>query len=149
MEMNNASLMGMRSQVNGVEKTPEVKNPGTLSTDDFMKIMAAAISLPSLPGDDGGSGGGGGEMDYISQMAQMNTLDQMTQLTEAMNMTLIMSQQQQAIQMVGKNVTVMGEEAGLVTGVVEKVKFNDGLATILIGGKEYGMNAITEMGGSE
>lgn len=113
-----------------------------LSMDDFLQIMAAAIKMPAMSEEGGGSGG---STDYMAQMIQFNTMEQLKDLTESLNTTMLMTQQQQALAMIGKTVTVTGEES-IVTGVVDKVKFSNGFATLMIGGKDYYLNDIQSIG---
>ncbi|MGB7473821.1 flagellar hook assembly protein [Trichococcus sp.] len=113
-----------------------------LSMDDFLQIMAAAIKMPAMS-EEGGSSGG--STDYMAQMIQFSTMEQLKDMTESLNTTMLMTQQQQALAMVGKNVTVTGE-ASIVTGVVDKVKFSNGFATLVIGGKDYYLNDIQSIG---
>lgn len=113
-----------------------------LSMDDFLKIMAAAIKMPAMS-EEGGSSGG--STDYMDQMIQFSTMEQLKDLTESLNTTMLMTQQQQALSMIGKTVTVTGEES-IVTGVVDKVKFSNGFATLMIGGKDFYLNDIQSIG---
>ena len=113
-----------------------------LSMDDFLQIMAAAIKMPAMS-EEGGSSGGSN--DYMAQMIQFSTMEQLKDLTESMNTPMLMTQQQQALAMIGKTVTVTGE-ASIVTGVVDKVKFSNGFATLMIGGKDYYLNDVQSIG---
>lgn len=113
-----------------------------LSMDDFLQIMAAAIKMPAMS-EEGGSSGG--STDYMAQMIQFSTMEQLKDMTESLNTTMLMTQQQQALAMIGKSVTVTGE-ASIVTGVVDKVKFSNGFATLMIGGKDYYLNDIQSIG---
>ncbi|WP_319469831.1 FLgD tudor-like domain-containing protein [uncultured Trichococcus sp.] len=113
-----------------------------LSMDDFLQIMAAAIKMPAMS-EEGGSSGG--STDYMAQMIQFSTMEQLKDLTESLNTTMLMTQQQQALAMIGKTVTVTGAES-IVTGVVDKVKFSNGFATLMIGGKDYYLNDIQSIG---
>lgn len=114
-----------------------------LSSEDFLKIMAASISNPPISGDEGGSSGGSG--DYISQIVQFNLVDQLTSLTETASTNMLMMQQQQGLDLLGKEVKVL-DETTFVNGVVEKVKFTEGFATLQINGTEYSMNDVVEVG---
>ena len=120
-------------------------NSAELSTEDFLQIMAASIKMPSMPGESGSSSSGGGETDYLAQLAQFNTLDQLTSVSEMLNMNVLMTQQQQALGLLGKEVKVVGAESGFVSGTVDKVKFDQGYATIQVDGKDYALNDILEV----
>lgn len=125
----------------GSEETTQRLN-SDLNMEQFLYIIANAMSMPSF---DGGSGGGN-ETDYIGQMVQFGMLNAMTDMTETMQTTMLMTQQQQALSLVGKEVTLAGEEADLIIGVVEKVRFESGYATIQVNGKDYSLSEIIEVG---
>lgn len=133
----------MMGSINNVSSTEKKNNE--LATEDFLQIMAASIKMPSMPGESGGSSGGG-ETDYLAQLAQFNTLDQLTTVSETLNMNVLMTQQQQALSLLNKEVKVAGAESGFVTGTVDKVKFDQGYATIQVDGKDYTLNDILEVG---
>lgn len=133
----------MMGSINNVSSTEKKNNE--LATEDFLQIMAASIKMPSMPGESGSSGGGG-ETDYLAQLAQFNTLDQLTSVSETLNMSVMMTQQQQALSLLGKEVKVAGADSGFVSGNVDKVKFDQGYATIQVDGKDYALNDILEVG---
>ena len=120
----------------------ETKQNSDLNMEQFLQIISSAMSMPSL---EGGSGGGS-ETDYIGQMVQFGMLNQMQDLTDTMQTTMLMTQQQQAVSMVGKNVKLKTQEDQLVEGVVEKVRFDSGYATIQVNGEPYSLNTIVEVG---
>lgn len=133
----------MMGSINNIASTEKKNNE--LATEDFLQIMAASIKMPSMPGESGSSGGGG-ETDYLAQLAQFNTLDQLTSVSETLNMSVMMTQQQQALSLLGKEVKVAGADSGFVSGNVDKVKFDQGYATIQVDGKDYALNDILEVG---
>ena len=141
MNISNDYVIGSLNQLTNETQ----KNNAVLDQEGFLKVLAAEISNPSF--SDSGSGSGS-QTDYMSQILQMNMLDQMTNLTTAIETTMLMTQQQQALSLVGKEVTVAGHEEGLVTGVVEKVRFSNGYATIRIDGIDYNLNHVIEVGES-
>lgn len=131
-------LIGSTSQVD----TTQQKNNSMLDQEDFLKIIAAEISNPSFDGEsDSGS-----QTDFMGTLIQINMLDQMTELTSSIQSTMMMTQQQQALSLVGKKVTVAGLEEGLVTGIVDKVRFSEGFATIQIDGTSYSLSNVIEVG---
>lgn len=119
------------------------KTNAELSSEDFLKIMAASISNPPISSEGGGSDGG--SSDYISQIVQFNMVDQLTTLTDTMTTNMLMMQQQQGLDMLGKEVKVL-DETTFVTGTVEKVRYTEGYATLQINGKEYALNDVVEVG---
>lgn len=138
MNILNDYLIGSTSQVD----TAQQENNTMLDQDDFLKIIAAEISNPSFDGE----GGSGSQTDFMGSLIQLNMLDQMTELTSSIQSTMMMTQQQQALSLVGKKVTVAGLEEGVVTGVVDKVRFSDGFATIQINGTSYNLSNVIEVG---
>lgn len=133
----------MMGSINNSSSTEKKNNE--LATEDFLQIMAASIKMPSMPGEEGSSSGGG-ETDYLAQLAQFNTLDQLTTVSEMLNMNVLMTQQQQALGLLGKEVKVAGAESGFINGTVDKVKFDQGYATIQVDGKDYTLNDLLEVG---
>lgn len=129
--------------VNSISGTKQKSN-SELTSEDFLKIMAASISNPPISGGEGGSSDGGSS-DYISQIVQFNMVDQLTALTETTTNNMLMMQQQQGLDLLGKEVKVL-DETTFVTGTVEKVKFTQGYATLQINGTEYALNDVVEVG---
>lgn len=140
---NNFRIGSLKNQKEG----QEVKDNAVLDQDDFLKIIAANISNPPIPGSEGGSGS---ETDFMGQMIQMNLLEQVTDLTESIQSTMLMTHQQQALSLVGKQVSVTGEEDEIIQGVVDKIRFTpNGMATVQINGEEYYLQDVTEVSKSE
>lgn len=142
----------MPNQINALSNMPKTmgagdrqkSSPSDISMDDFLKILAASMSNPTVMGGDSGGGGNAGT-DYIGQFIQFTSLQQMKEIGDGMVNTVQMNQQQQAFDMIGRNVKIVdGEET--VTGKVEKVKFIDGYATIVVKGTEYYLSAVQEVG---
>lgn len=125
----------------GFSTKNQEKNNG-IKMDDFLKILAASMSNPSLSGSEGGGNSG---TDYISQLVQFTTLEKLQELGSNLEYTMMMTQQQQAISMVGKKAT-MFENGENITGTIEKVKFSSGFATLVVDGKDYLMSQMIEVG---
>lgn len=109
----------------------------------FLKIMAAEISNQSFMGGDSGS-----KTDYISQLAQFTTLEQMGLITDNLNTLNYMGHQQYAFSLIGKQVTLADGE-GNITGIVEKVKLQNGLAIIQVNDKDYYLGSVIEVSNGE
>lgn len=114
-----------------------------LSSEDFLKIITASMKTPSFGGDS--SGGGSEGTDYIAQMVQFSTMEQLSELTKTVSASLVMNQQQQGLSLMGKQVTVLDDDA-FVSGKVAKVRFMNGYATIEVNGKDYSLNDLVEAG---
>ena len=141
MNINNDFMIGALNRV----QAEEVKDNTVLNQTDFLRILAAEISNPSFSDEGSGSGG---QADFMGPMLQMNLIDQITELTSAMQSTMMMTQQQQALTLVGQEVKLAGKDSGFVSGVVEKVRFSNGFASIQIKGdrNEYNLSDILEVG---
>lgn len=138
MEISQNFTIGSTNQV----QTAAKKSNSDMNMDDFLKILAASLQMPSMGGSEGGSDS---SMDYMSQMIQFSTIEQLQDLSESLTTTMLMTQQQQALSMIGKEATVV-QDGERVTGIVEKAKFLNGYATLQINGKDYYMSSIMEVG---
>ena len=139
MEIAKQALIGERQSAQA--NAPTRKPNGSMDMDDFMKIMAATISNPSMSGEDSGN-----PADMMMQMATFTQMEQMSEMSDVLGATMMMVQQQQAISLSGKTVTLLSDGDTKIEGVVEKVKFGNGYATIQVNGKDYNLNDIVEMG---
>lgn len=139
MDIPNQSLIG---PTNPYAAGSQQKSNSDMNIQDFLKIMAATISNPSMSGESSG----GGQQDYMTQMATFSQMEQMSTMSDLLSSSVLMLQQQQAINLSGKQVTVVGKEASAVEGIVEKVRFSNGYASIQVNGEEYNLNDIIEVG---
>ena len=139
--MNIPSNM-MIGSLNAIQPEEQTRQNSDLNMEQFLQIISSAMSMPSF---DGGGGGGGSETDYIGQMVQFGMLNAMNDLSETMQTNLLMGQQQQALSLVGKEVTITSEDDQLVMGPVEKVRFDNGYATLQVNGITYDMNDVIEV----
>lgn len=112
-----------------------------MGVDSFLKIMTAQLqNLDPMGGNAADTG------EYISQMAQFTMLEQLSTLSAGLENISVLSQQQMSFSLVGKSVTLTDGET-LREGIVEKVRFREGVAYPVIGGVEYPMGMISEVGG--
>lgn len=139
----NPELMNAVASLSNASTLTQNKKNSAISMDDFLKILAASMSNPSVGSDSSSSGSNG--TDYISQMVQFTTLEQLNTLSDTLTTATLIGQQQQAFQLMGKQVTLTGDQ-GNVTGKVEKVRFQNGYATLVVNGTEYKMSALQEVG---
>lgn len=137
MNIPNNMLIGSLDAIQPEEQT---KQNSDLDMEQFLQIISSAMSMPSMDG-----GGGGSETDYIGQMVQFGMLNAVSDLNDTMQTNLLMGQQQQALSLVGKQVTLTSADDQLVTGSVEKVRFDNGYATLQINGQSYEMNDVIEV----
>ncbi|AUJ30662.1 MAG: flagellar hook capping FlgD N-terminal domain-containing protein [Liquorilactobacillus hordei] len=115
----------------------------SLSMNDFLKIMSAAMQNPSIDSDSS-SGSSSSGTDYVSQMAQFASLDQLNNIGKSLTTTVMGMQQNEAFSLLGKNVQ-LADGSTTVSGKVDKVKFSNGYATLVVNGNEYQMGALTEV----
>lgn len=136
MEIRNYASNGM------INDTSNIKSRNSdLSVDDFLQIMAAEIKNQT-PFDS--EGNGGSSSNYLTQMAQLTTLEHIGTIVDSINVLSLMNQQQYTFGLIGKEVTVMdGEEE--ITGLVDRVRFENGYAVIQINDKNYNLGSIIEV----
>lgn len=132
----------MIGSLKSIQPEAETRQNSDLDMEQFLYIIANAMSMPSF---DGQGSGGGSETDYIGQMVQFGMLNAVNDLNDTMQTSMLMNQQQQALSLVGKQVTIAGAEDQLVKGAVEKVRFDEGYATLMVNGKLYQMNDVIEV----
>ncbi|MCP8847315.1 flagellar basal body rod modification protein [Latilactobacillus curvatus] len=138
-----ANSLGSSSEITkSTSQNGAAKNALGLSMDDFLKILATSMSNPSMTGDGDSNSSG---TDHISQMAQFATLQELNNMSTMMNNSLLLGQQQQAFNLMGKNVTVVDEQGNEKQGRVDKVNFTGGIAKLTVNGTEYEMGAIKEV----
>ncbi|MFT8726247.1 flagellar basal body rod modification protein [Liquorilactobacillus nagelii] len=115
----------------------------TVSMDDFLKIMSATMSNPSMDGSS--SSGGGSSTDYMTSLAQYESLNTLMAMNKSLTASVAVQQQQEALGMLGKQVTLI-DNGQSVSGKVDQVKFSNGLATLVVNGKEYQLSSLSEVG---
>lgn len=143
-----ADISGITPQIMGTTATSRssseeaTKNALGLSMDDFLQILAASMSNPSMTGEGGSDSTG---TDYISQMAQFATVQELNELSSTMNNSLLLGFQQQAFNLMGKEVTVVDQDGKDQQGKVDKVSFIGGDVKLIINGKEYEMSSVKDV----
>ena len=119
------------------------KPKNELDINDFLQIMVAEIqSMNPLSGDNGS------KTDYISQMTQFTTLEQMSDIAEGMRLLNLMGQQQYSFSLIGKEVS-LAHEGEIITGVVDRVKFQYGNILLQVNDEEYYLGDVIEAGNVE
>lgn len=131
--------IGTSSEVYGSDS--QVKSNDTLDVNDFLKILTAQLQHMDPLG-----GSSSDPTEYINQMSQFTMLEQMNNLVASLDNMTILSQQQMSFSLVGKEVSIFDGETRF-TGVVEKVRFREGMAYPVVNGTEYPMGVIEEVGG--
>lgn len=119
------------------ETPPQESNRTELGKDAFLKLLLTELRYQDAfkPVDD---------KEMIAQMAQFSTLEQMQNLSLAMEGLAKMQHATQAAALIGKKVTAtVGDE--VITGTVSGVKFKDGVAYLVVEGKEVLVTDVTEI----
>ncbi len=131
--------IGMPNQALTSDKTEKAND--FMGVNDFLKIMTAQLqNLDPMGGNSADTG------EYISQMAQFTMLEQLSTLSTSLESMTTLSQQQLSFSLVGKKVSVFDGE-NTTEGIVEKVRYREGIAYPVIGGSEYPMYMVQEVGG--
>ncbi|MEX2196718.1 MAG: flagellar hook capping FlgD N-terminal domain-containing protein [Thermoleophilaceae bacterium] len=119
--------------------TSAVQQAPGLGKDDFLKLLVGQLRNQN-PMDPTGS------QDFIQQMTMFSTLEQVTNMAAAGQRTEGALATQQAVDLIGRNVTYVKADGLTAQGVVERVSFADGIAQLTIGG-ETGIEpgAVTEV----
>lgn len=120
--------------------TDNSDSTSSLSVQDFLKIMSAELQNQ----DPTGGSSGGSNTDYISQLAQFSMLEEMDTISEELDLINYMSQQQYSFSLLGKEVTLLSEDE-IITGEVEKVRFDNGYAVLVVNDKEYDISMLVEV----
>ncbi|WP_281165314.1 flagellar hook capping FlgD N-terminal domain-containing protein [Liquorilactobacillus sicerae] len=114
----------------------------TVSMDDFLKILSATMSNPSI--DDSSSSSSSSGSDYMSELAQYESLNTLTEMNQTLTASVELQQQQEALGMLGKNVTLT-DNGSTVSGTVDQVKFENGMGTIVVNGNEYELSSLSSV----
>jgi flagellar basal-body rod modification protein FlgD len=112
----------------------------TLDADDFMKILMTQLTAqdPMDPMKD---------TEFIAQMANFSSLEQMRSLSKSFTDYSAGQQMASAPLYLGCDVTVMDPSApnGSIKGTVQSVTVKDGKPALVIDGKTYNPNLITNI----
>lgn len=110
----------------------------TLDADDFMKILMTQLTAqdPMNPMKD---------TEFIAQMANFSSLEQMRTLSQSFTSYSNDQKMAAAPSYLGCEVTVKDAANGDITGVVDAITLKDGAPALVINGKTYGTNLITDI----
>lgn len=111
------------------DTTPRITGSKTLGVDDFLKLITVQLTSqdPLKPMED---------TQFISQMASFTSLEQMQTLSKDFASFSAQQKSMSAHDYLGKTVTV-ATVAGNITGPVNKVSFQDGVALLSVNGGEF------------
>jgi flagellar basal-body rod modification protein FlgD len=98
-----------------------VTNQAAIGQEEFLNILLTQLTFqdPLKPLDN---------QEFIAQMAQFTNLEQTRQLSENTDILLTVQSATQAIELIGKTVTVLSDgSAGTQVGTVTTVSFQQGI----------------------
>lgn len=119
----------------------------SLGKDDFLRLLVTQLTYqdPINPVAD---------QEFIAQLAQFSALEQMynvaAQIERLADIQLLTGGMGQAASLLGRTVVLFDAELGdTVEGVVEAVRLEDGMPTLVVGGRRFSLYDIIEVRGSE
>lgn len=120
-------------------KGKNVKNPGELKKDDFLKILIAQLRYqdPLKPMEDKA---------FIAQMAQFSTLEQITNMNRGFQKLGRTLSSNQALNLLGKKVEI-NDQKKVITGHVSSVQNNGNNAQVEVNGRLYSVDLISKVEG--
>lgn len=123
----------------------KLNEKGALGKDDFLKLLVAELKYqdPLEPMKD---------REFIAQMSSFSSLEQMqnlntgfSALASTLKESIVQSgAMQQAVVLIGMQVNYKSGDQSL-TGVVDSVKMESGVPSLMIGGKKVSVSDITEI----
>jgi flagellar basal-body rod modification protein FlgD len=140
MTVSNATAAtSTNDPITGLAKTRDVGQK-SLGADDFMKILMTQLTAqdPMNPMKD---------TEFIAQMANFSSLEQMRGLSQSFTNYSNSQQMATAPLYLGCEVTVKdpSTQTGEIKGKVESVTVKDGAPALVINGKTYNPNLITNI----
>ncbi|WP_027357081.1 flagellar hook assembly protein FlgD [Desulfofundulus thermocisternus] len=111
-----------------------------LDKDAFLQIMVAQLRYqnPMSPVD---------QNQFMTQITEITVLEQIMSLNKNMELLLRTQELSLSANLVGRQVTVTGEDGVEVEGTVEKLLFSENGVKLVINGATYDFNAIKEIRG--
>ncbi|SHE69543.1 flagellar basal-body rod modification protein FlgD [Desulfofundulus australicus DSM 11792] len=111
-----------------------------LDKDAFLQILVAQLRYqnPMSPMD---------QDQFMTQMTQITALEQIMNLNKNMELLLKMEELSLSAGLVGRQVTVAGEDGGEVEGTVEKLVVDDNGLKLVVNGTPYDYDMVKEIRG--
>jgi flagellar basal-body rod modification protein FlgD len=110
----------------GAKKADSSSN-ATIDKDGFLKLLVAQLQHqdPSSPQD---------SSQFAAQMAQFSTVEQLANLATTSAKSAKSAAMSQAVALLGKTVSYIGQDGQDVQGAVQRVDAGDGVPTLVVGG---------------
>lgn len=131
MLIDGLSLAGSKAVPEPNERVPMK----TLGQNEFLKLLVTKMQNqdPMSPMED---------TEFIGQMAQFTSLEQARQMREDMNDLKNREGFQQAVGLMGQQVTVKVDKDETLTGTVSEVKVTAGVASVVINNNSYALQDV-------
>lgn len=140
MEINaNRQPMSGITDVNRQVKSEEERTK--MQKDDFLKLFVTSLQYQN-PLDPMKNG------EMMQQLSQLGMMEQVTNMSDTVNKlseNVIGTQVQQGASLLGKEITAVTGDGETVTGLADKVSFNDGIMEILVKEKTIKLGQIREI----
>jgi len=121
-------ITGTTSTTPTTTKSSTTLNPGaSLDKDAFLKLLVAQLKNqdPSSPQD---------SSQWAAQMAQFSTVEQLTNLATTSAKSAKSAAMSQAVALLGKTVSYVGQDGASVQGTVQRIDSGDDAPTLMING---------------
>ena len=125
----------------GTQQDPQITSripKKTLGQDDFFKLLVTQLRHqdPMNPVAD---------TEFIAQMAQFTSLEQTKEMKEDIGEMRRQTQFQQAIGLIGKDVTLKPDDTTVVKGKVTGLEIKEGVPGIIVNGKLYNLEDVVNV----
>ncbi len=130
VNMQNTTAMEQAKQTRAGDNTE-------ITADMFLKLMMEQLKYQD-------------PLDPVSNtefLSQQATFSQLQELMELNSETTAGNSVQQALNLVGKEVTIKDpdKEGGIITGVVQEASFDEDTPTIMVGDKKYPITSVVKV----
>lgn len=124
----------------GSTATTSASERSQLTRDEFLKLLTAELvnQDPFAPVD---------SKEFVGQLSQLQSLEATSALTDGIRSLVLGNELASAGALIGKTVTGKDSDGEPVEGLVEKVVVRDGRASLVVGGKQVPLAAISEIEG--
>jgi flagellar basal-body rod modification protein FlgD len=127
------------SQTTKTQSVSLTESSSFIGKNDFFKILSAQLKYqdPMSGGDNNA---------YIAQMSQFAMIEKMENMVESLDALYNLNATGQAVNLIGKTVTMDTNESGLVTGTIDRIEVTKNGIQYAIGDKLYAYPAILKIG---
>jgi flagellar basal-body rod modification protein FlgD len=134
-----STTSGVTNDGNGVAPDTGVSNPAaSLGQDAFLKLLVAQLQYqdPMSPSDN---------QQFIQEQATFSTVEALNDLKTTMTAMQASDQFAQGVALIGKNVTYVGQDGTVGSGVVSAVANTSGSVTLNVGGAAVDASEIVQV----